>query len=326
MSITKAAPAPDVQLTPSTAARKVGAVASALFAVALFMTVAAVDVPHDATDAELLQWWQQSGNRMSGLVSGISAICAAVLIAVVMNYIRSLGATAKAPQWLAFARSMGAAVTAVWLVTGAARAVIAHLVDVMDEPLPGTDVLRFATAFNYTLLGQVRHVRAGAGHSCRVGRGAAHRRARSVGRLRRLVCGVIMLAAVVALYGGLATPVAILWALSLAVAIWRQPHELRTRHPRPTNGILVAITVIVATFASSGRLGHVHEPRAPPRRRPSAARAACCRRPGSTPRRHGSVISVAALPMSIWPQAMSYARPSSDVDLVSPVIACLVAV
>ena len=39
-----------------------------------------------------------------------------------------------------------------------------------------------------------------------------------------------------------------------------------------------------------------------------------------------SVISVAALPMSIWPQAMSWARPSSAVALVRPVIACLVAV
>ena len=58
--------------------------------VALFMTVASVDVPHDASDAELLHWWQQSGNRMSGLVSGISAICAAILFAVVMNYLRSL--------------------------------------------------------------------------------------------------------------------------------------------------------------------------------------------------------------------------------------------
>src|SRR5262245_66428445 len=37
-----------------------------------------------------------------------------------------------------------------------------------------------------------------------------------------------------------------------------------------------------------------------------------------------SVIGVAALPMSTWPQAMSYLRPSSDVALVSPVIACLV--
>ena len=39
-----------------------------------------------------------------------------------------------------------------------------------------------------------------------------------------------------------------------------------------------------------------------------------------------SVMSVPALPMSICPQAMSYARPSSEVDLVRPVIACLVAV
>src|SRR5512139_2585961 len=37
-----------------------------------------------------------------------------------------------------------------------------------------------------------------------------------------------------------------------------------------------------------------------------------------------AAMSVAALPMSICPQAMSYLRPSSDVDLVSPVIACLV--
>ena len=38
------------------------------------------------------------------------------------------------------------------------------------------------------------------------------------------------------------------------------------------------------------------------------------------------VISVAALPMSIWPHAMSYFRPSSEVDFVRPVTACLVAV
>ena len=41
---------------------------------------------------------------------------------------------------------------------------------------------------------------------------------------------------------------------------------------------------------------------------------------------HVWVMSVSALPMSIWPQAISYARPSSAVDLVSPVIACLVEV
>jgi hypothetical protein len=225
MSITRAAPAPRVQLAPSTAARKVAAVASALFAVALFMTVASVDVPHEPTNAELLDWWQQSGNRMSGLISGLSAICAAVLFAVVMNYIRSLSATAKAPQWLAFARSMGAAVTAVWLVTGAARAAIAHLVDVMNEPLPGTDVLRYATALNYTLLGLsgmgVLALSSLAVSIVVLRTGALARWVGYVG----VVCGLIILGAVAAQYGSYTTPLAILWALCLAVAIWRQPQS-----------------------------------------------------------------------------------------------------
>jgi hypothetical protein len=223
MSLTKEAPTQDNRLAPSTTARKVGAVSAALFAVALFMTVASVDVPHDPSDAALLQWWQQSGNRMSGLVSGLSAICAAVLLAVVMNYIRSLSATTKAPQWLAFARSMGAAATAVWLVTGAARATIGHLVDVMDEPLPGTDVLRFATAFNYTLLGlagmgvlalSILAVSVVVLRTDALGRWVGY-----VG----VVCAVVILAAVVAQFGSYTTLVAILWALCLAVAIWRQP-------------------------------------------------------------------------------------------------------
>ena len=34
-------------------------------------------------------------------------------------------------------------------------------------------------------------------------------------------------------------------------------------------------------------------------------------------------MSVAALPMSIWPHAMLYLRPSSEVDLVRPVTAVL---
>lgn len=118
---------------------------------------------------------------------------------------------------------MGAAVTAVWLVTGAARAAVAHLVDVMNEPLPGTDVLRFATAFNYTLLGLSG-----------MGVLALSSLAVSVVVVRTdalgpwvgyvgVVCAVVILAAVAAQYGAYTTPVAILWALSLAVAIWRQP-------------------------------------------------------------------------------------------------------
>jgi hypothetical protein len=46
----------------------------------------------------------------------------------------------------------------------------------------------------------------------------------------------------------------------------------------------------------------------------------------SVPAVQPHVISALALPMSIWPQAMWYFRPSSEVDFLRPVIACLVAV
>lgn len=212
------------QTRPSrTSARAIGAAAAAVFAVALFMTVASVNVPHDPSDQELLSWWQDSGNRTSGVMSGLWAILAACSVAVVMNHLRTLAAAARAPQWLAFARSMAAAVTAVWLVTGAARASIGHLVDVMDEPLPRVDVLRAATAFNYTLLGlsgmavlglfilavSVVVLRTGA-----LGRWVGYLGAG---------CAVLMIAAVVAQYGAYAIPLGILWALCLSVAIWRQP-------------------------------------------------------------------------------------------------------
>jgi hypothetical protein len=87
----------------------------------------------------------------------------------------------------------------------------------------------------------------------------------------------------------------------------------------------VAITVMKSTLASSGRAAIC-----------TTARAACAtsitgsgrRLPSAcgTPVFIGSVISEAALPMSIWPTAMPCARPSSAAARVRPVIACFVAV
>src|SRR5215467_5043223 len=91
------------------------------------------------------------------------------------------------------------------------------------------------------------------------------------------------------------------------------------------NGIFVAIRVMNWTFASSGRLAMCTTALAT--RSASIIGSARvlpsgCRAPDASIRAR----SVAALPMSIWPQAMSYARPSRDVAFVRPVIACLVAV
>jgi hypothetical protein len=203
-------------------ARTTAAAAAAVFAIALFWTVAVVNVPHDASDAELLTWWQDSGNRMSGLFSGLWAIVAACSLAIVMNHLHTLPGTARAPHWLAFARSMGAAVTALWLVTGAVRASVGHLVDVMDEPLPGADVLRLATAINYTLLGLAGMAVLGL---CILAVSVVVLRTGALPRWVAYVgfgCAVVMLAAVVAQYGAFTTPLGILWGLCLAVALWRQ--------------------------------------------------------------------------------------------------------
>src|SRR3990172_7365035 len=85
-------------------------------------------------------------------------------------------------------------------------------------------------------------------------------------------------------------------------------------YPRPTKGILVAMTVMNCMLASSGRLAMYTTDRATFMTSivgsTSTDPLAC-----STPLLILAVSSVAAFPMSIWPQAMSYFRPSSEVDL-----------
>ncbi len=222
MSLTKA-PAATEYAAPSATATKVAATSAALLAVSLFMTVAVINVPHGASDQELLTWWQDSGNRWAGVMSGMWALIVAVTIPVVMNHLQRLDAATRAPQWLSFARSMGGAVTAVWLVTGAARGTLGHLVDTMNEPLPGVDVLRFSTGINYTLLGQSGMAVLAL---CMLAVSVVVLRTGVFGRWLGYLggaCSAVMIAAVAAQYGAFTTPLAILWALCLAVAIWRQP-------------------------------------------------------------------------------------------------------
>jgi hypothetical protein len=197
-------------------------VAAVLFAICFFWTVASVNVPHQASDAKLQNWWQQDANLTSGLISMLFAILTGVLFAVVANYLLMVVGPGS-PHLTAFARSMATAFTATLLVSGALRGVVGHLVKVDDEPLPGLDVLRYATALNYTVLGVIvmglfaLFVLSMTGLILRSG---------AFGRWMVLVglgCGAMTLGAVVALMGAYTVPVAILWALCTAVAIWRQP-------------------------------------------------------------------------------------------------------
>jgi hypothetical protein len=204
----------------SRTASRVAAVASVLFGVSFFWTVASVNVPHQATDAELLEWWGKDANVTSGMVSLLFAVFTAVLFAVVTNHVLLLVGE-RSRHWAAFARSMAAAFTATLLVSAALRGVIGHLVKVEDGPLPGIDVLRYTTALNYTVLAMV--VMATFALTS-IALGVLVLRSGILARWQGyvgIVLGAIVLAAAAGLVGAYTVPVAILWSLSTAVAIWR---------------------------------------------------------------------------------------------------------
>ena len=201
--------------------RRVAAAAAGVLGLSLFLTVAVLEVPNRAGDAELLRWWQEQSNRTAGILSGLAALAVAVSFPVVANFVLQLQRAAGAPHWRGFVRSMVGAVTALWLVTGAVRAAIGRFVDVSDEPLPGPDSLRLVTALNYSLLGlSGMGVLSLAILAMSVLILSARVLPAWVGYVG-LGCGIPMLASVIAQYGAFTTPLGIVWAFCLAVAVWR---------------------------------------------------------------------------------------------------------
>jgi hypothetical protein len=208
----------------SPTAARIAAVGSVLFGVSFFLTVASVNVPHQAGDAQLLEWWGKDANVTSGMFSLLFAACSAVLFAVVTNHVL-LVAGDHARHWAAFARSMSGAFTATLLVSAALRGVVGHLVKVEDGPLPGIDVLRYTTALNYTVLSMVVM---GTFALSAIALGVLVMRSGALARWQGvvgLVLGTVVIVAVAALVGAFTVPIAILWSMCTAVAVWRGPRD-----------------------------------------------------------------------------------------------------
>lgn len=204
-------------------AARTAAVSAVLFGIFFFLTVASVNVPYHSSEAKLLAWWQVSANLSSGLFSLLFAVCTSVLFTVVANYLLTLFGRTSHVQTTAFARSMAIAFSTTLLVSAALRGVVGHLVKVEDEPLPGIDVLRYATALNYTVISTV--VMASFALTV-IAIGLLVLRTELLGRWVGYVglgCGVIVLLPTFALMGSFTIPIAILWAFCTAVAIWREP-------------------------------------------------------------------------------------------------------
>ena len=215
--------APTTPATPTrrSSAARVAAAASLAFAVTFFWTVASIDVPHKASDPKLLDWWQQGANLNSALASEFFAVATGILMLVIVNHLIALAP--ERDRWAGFVTSMATVFASTMLISAALRGVIAHQVKRFEEPLPSVDVLRYSTGLNYTVIGSVGMTAF-----------ALTVIAVSVLVLRThilatwmayvgLGCGAVVAVAVAAMYGTFTVPIAILWALSMTVAIWRQP-------------------------------------------------------------------------------------------------------
>lgn len=204
---------------------RVASIASALFAVSILLFSAVLNVPWKASDHKLLTWWQSDSHLIETIASLFFGICAAVLFIVVANYFRALASKAEGgvTQWTAFAHSMAGAFCSAMLVLAAMRGVIGRMVKIDAAPLPGLDVLRFSTGLNYALY-----------NTGAMAALALSILAMSIVVIRTqilpkwlgvvgVICSAVILAAVAALLGSLTVPVALVWAISMAVALWRQP-------------------------------------------------------------------------------------------------------
>jgi hypothetical protein len=200
---------------------KIAVAASVAFGVTFFWTVAIIDVPHKASDEKLLLWWRQDANLTSALLSEVFAIATAVLLLVVVQHLRSLAP--ERDPWAAFAGSAAFLFSSTMLISAALRGVVAHQVRGYDEPLPSVDVLRYSTSLNYTLIGSVAMT---ALALTMVTVSVMVLRTHALASWLAFAgfgCAALIAVAVVSLLGAFTIPVAILWSLCVAVAIWRQP-------------------------------------------------------------------------------------------------------
>ena len=209
----------------STSPARVASIASALFAVSMLLFSAVLNVPWKASDNKVLVWWQSDSNLIATIASLFFGIFAAVFFIVVANYLRALASKAEGQvsQWSAFAHSMAAAFCSTMLVLAAMRGVIGRMVKIDAAPLPGIDVLRFSTGLNYALY----NTGAMAVLALSIlAMSIVVIRTQILGKwvgILGLICSVVILAASAALLGSLTVPVALVWALAMAVALWRQP-------------------------------------------------------------------------------------------------------
>ncbi len=200
---------------------KLAAIAGLAFAILLFWGTASLNIPQDATDREVVDWWSDSGNQTYAIISMYAFAFAGLFFVGFLSHLRARLRAAEGGSGTLASVSFAGGMLFVALMTasGVARGLIATSVKVYDEPLPGVDVLRYVPLFSYgfTTVALLAAGLATAATSVLIFRTRAF--ARWAGWLG-VVASILLLVGTVAL-GGLMIPVILLWTLAMSFEMWR---------------------------------------------------------------------------------------------------------
>ena len=136
-------------------AARIAAAAGLGFIVLLFVSVAAVNVPHGkATDDELIAWWSKSANIDAQLVSMYSMVGAGLCLLGFLAFIRTTinRVTDRNSSLSTFAFTSGLLAVVLMLVSRVMMGVVANAVRFDDQPLPGIDLLRYLPQLGYAAM------------------------------------------------------------------------------------------------------------------------------------------------------------------------------
>lgn len=125
------------------------------FALALFLGVGFVNIPHDATDAEMAAWWSDSGNTTSVVISGVLITLAALAFHAMIVTLKSrIGVASRSGEVLTQVLA-GVGLISAALMAASRLPILAIAAGMKrdDEPMPGTDLLRYFPQLGYAAMG-----------------------------------------------------------------------------------------------------------------------------------------------------------------------------
>lgn len=204
---------------------RVAALAGVASAVMFLLGTAILNVPTEATDGELVQWWSSNSHQLDALVSMISFTLAGLLFLVFLAHLRTrlLAAEGGTGTLTTIVFSAGQLFVATLFVAAAARGVISYAVKspAAGEPLPSVALLRYLPQVSYVVLGFCGLLSAALAIAIT---SLLAFRTRVFGRLLAwlgIACAAGLILANVILIGIGAIPAMLLWTVAMSVAFWR---------------------------------------------------------------------------------------------------------